>query len=107
MSKQRAARRAVREAQEQRVRDARARAVARRNRRRAVVRRLTPRLPDRRVGKLFPRRTRTQRILIALAFAAGVAAVWYSFDDLTTRIALTATLVVVLPAIVVIAFGRR
>lgn len=56
---------------------------------------------------MFPRRTRRQRTMIALATAVAITLVWYYFDDLPTRIALTATFVVALPAIIVIAFGRR
>ncbi|MDI5943746.1 hypothetical protein QLR68_37585, partial [Micromonospora sp. DH15] len=52
MSKERARRRAAREAQLERERAVRRRRVARRERRRAVVRRLTPRWPRLRAGLL-------------------------------------------------------
>jgi hypothetical protein len=107
MSKQRAIQRAARLAAEQREREARARAAARRAKRKAVVRKLTPRRPDRRVGKLYPRRTRAQRVGIVLAYLAAVALIWYFVDDMPTRIALVAALTVAAPAITVIAFGRR
>jgi hypothetical protein len=107
MSKQRAVRRAVREAEAAAARAARERAAARRTRRRAIVRRLTPRLPHRRVGKLYPRRSRAERTLIVALLALSVFIVWMTVDDLATRIALTATLLIAAPAIVVLAFGRR
>jgi hypothetical protein len=36
-----------------------------------------------------------------------IAAIWLLFDDLATRVALTAALLVALPAIIVAALGRR
>jgi len=60
-----------------------------------------------RVGKLYPRRTRGQRALIALVLIALIGLVWYEFDDIATRIAMTIVVLLVLPAAVVIAFGRR
>jgi hypothetical protein len=108
MSKERAVRRAAREAEALAARNARARTVARRAKRREIKRKLTPTLSRRgRVGKMFPRRSTGERTIIALAFAVGVFAIWDLFDDLATRIALTAILVLALPAVVVIAFGRR
>ncbi len=108
MSKERAIRRAAREAEEAAVRAKRSRAVARRARGRAIRRKLTPRLPDRgRVGKLYPRRTRGERAIIVVVFAVLVLFIWTYFDDLTTRIALIVTMLIVMPAVVVLAFGRR
>jgi hypothetical protein len=107
MSKERAIRRAAREAEAATARAARERAAARRARRRAVAQRIVPRRPDRRVGKLFPRRSRAERTFIVVLFALSVFVVWITVDDLATRIALTATLVIVAPAIVVLALGRR
>jgi hypothetical protein len=108
MSKERALRRAEREATEQAAKSARARKVARKAKQRELARRLKPRLPKRgRVGKLYPRRTPGQRGIIVLVVAAVLGLIWYEFDDITTRIALTAIVLLVLPAAVVIAFGRR
>ncbi len=108
MSKERALRRAAREAEEATARAARAREVARRAKRREIKRKLTPKLPKRgRVGKLYPRRKPGERVLIAMVFVILLALVWYEFSDLTTRIALTVVLLLVMPAAVVIAFGRR
>ncbi|GAA5196728.1 hypothetical protein GCM10023322_66380 [Rugosimonospora acidiphila] len=107
MSKERAARRAVRLAEAQREQAARERAATRRARRRALVRRVTPRLPDRRTGRLYPRRTRAQRAAIGLAALVAIALVWMYVEDLGARIALTALVIVALPAIIVLTFDRR
>jgi hypothetical protein len=107
MSKERAMRRATREAEAAAARAARERAAARRAARRRVLRRVTPRLPDRRVGKLYPRRSYGERVLILVAALVAVAFIWLYVGDITTRIALTATLVVVAPAVIVLALGRR
>jgi len=108
MSKERARRRAVREAEQAKARAARARLVARRDRRRAVARRLKASLPKRRrVGRLLPRRTPGQRALIVGCVAAAILAIWYEVTDLDARIALTAVVLIATPAVVVLAFGRR
>jgi hypothetical protein len=108
MSKDRAVRRAAREAEEQAARAVRARQVARRAKRRELKRRLTPTLPKRgRVGKMMPRRTPAQRAWIGFALAAVLFLIWYVIGDLDTRIAMTAVTLLATPAIVVLAFGRR
>ena len=107
MSKERAMRRAAREAQAAKARAARERAVARKAKRRQMLRRVTPRRPDRRVGKLYPRRSYGERVLIVLAAAVSIWLIWSYVASFATRIALTATLVVVAPAVIVLAFGRR
>jgi hypothetical protein len=107
MSKERAIRRAARQAEAAAARAARERATARRVARRRVLRCLTPRLPDRRVGRLYPRRTYGERVLIIVAAAVALVLIWTYIDGLTTRIALTVTLAIAAPAIVVLAFGRR
>jgi hypothetical protein len=107
MSKERARRRAERQVQQERDRAARARKVARRDARRRIVRRLTPRLPDRRTGRLYPRRTRTQRAAIVVAAVIVIGLIWLNFDDLATRIALTGLVVLASPALVVLTLDRR
>jgi hypothetical protein len=107
MSKERAARRAVRLAEAQRERAARERVAARRARRRAALRRLTPRLPDRRTGRLYARRSRAQRAGIGLVAALAVALIWLRVGDLGARIALTALVLVASPALIVLTFDRR
>jgi Flp pilus assembly protein TadB len=107
MSKERARRRAARLAEAKRQRSARAAAVARRQRRRALVRRLTPRLPDRRTGRLFARRTRVERAGIVALSLAALGVVWLVVEPLALRLALIALLVIALPALVVISLDRR
>ncbi|MER7168373.1 hypothetical protein ABT336_20190 [Micromonospora sp. NPDC000207] len=106
MSKERARLRAVREAQRDRERAVRRRQVARRERRRALVRRLTPRWRRRRTGRLL-RHTRRERLTIAASTGLAVLAIWVFVDPLGLRLALIALLLLVLPAIVVIALDRR
>jgi len=107
MSKERARRRAVREAAAEVARVRRQREVARRARRRALLRRLTPRLPDRRTGRLFARRHRGQRAVIAVLTLAAALVVWLLVDSLALRLALLALIALALPAFVVIALDRR
>ncbi|GGL96256.1 MULTISPECIES: hypothetical protein [Micromonospora] len=106
MSKERARLRAVRQAQQERDRAVRQRRVARRQRRRALVRRLTPRWRRRRTGRL-PRHTRRERTAIVLLTGAALIGIWSLVDNLALRLALIALLLLVLPAIVVIALDRR
>src|SRR5882724_4804959 len=107
MSKERARRRAEREAAAEITRARRERELDRRARRRAIVRKITPRRPDRRVGKLYPRRTRAERWAAVIVFALLTWLVWYYFDDLSTRIALTVALALATPVLMVVAFGKR
>jgi hypothetical protein len=100
-------RRAEREAEAARARAARERAAARKAKRRQILRRVTPRRPDRRVGKLYPRRSYGERVLIVLAAAVAIWLIWSYVASFATRVALTATLLIVAPAIIVLAFGRR
>ncbi|PZG01379.1 hypothetical protein [Micromonospora deserti] len=106
MSKERARRRAAREAEAARERFVRQRQLARRARRRALVRRMTPTWRRGRTGRL-PRRSRGERAAIVLLTLAAMILIWSLVDDLALRIALSALLVLVLPAIVVIALDRR
>src|SRR5215475_6795040 len=107
MSKERARRRAEREAAAEVARARRERELNRRARRRAIVRKLTPRRPDRRVGKLYPRRSRGERWAAIVAFGLLTALIWAVFDDLSTRIALTVALALATPVVIVVAFGKR
>ncbi|MCX5066351.1 hypothetical protein OOJ91_10730 [Micromonospora lupini] len=106
MSRERARRRAEREAVLARERAARQRRVARRQRRRAVVRLLTPQLRRGRTGRLA-RHTRGERAAIVLLTGAALILIWTFVDDLALRVALIVLLLLVLPAIVVIALDRR
>jgi Flp pilus assembly protein TadB len=104
MSKERAKRRVERLAVLEKEKAARARKVARRQRRRALVRRLTPQ--TRNAGRLH-RRSRRQRLGIGLVPLLAVVAIWLLVPDLALRIVLTAMIVVAVPALVVLALGRR
>jgi len=104
VSKERAKRRAERLAVLEREKAARARAVARRQRRRVLVRRLTPRIG--RSGRLY-RRSRGERVGIAVVPVVAAAAIWLFVPDLGLRIVLTIVIVMALPALVVLVLGRR
>jgi Flp pilus assembly protein TadB len=106
LSKERARRREARQAELERERAACARRVARRARRRAVVRRLTPTPRRGRTGRLR-RHSRGERAAIVLLTGAAVAGIWSFVDDLALRLALVVLLLLVLPAVVVIALDRR
>ncbi|MEV4534964.1 hypothetical protein AB0J82_14150 [Asanoa sp. NPDC049518] len=105
MAKERALRRAAREAEAAKLRARRARVVARRQRRRALVARLTPK--RRRTGRLLARRTRGQRAGIAVVTLVLLALVWFLVDDVALRLVLTLLGLLCLPALVVVALGRR
>jgi len=105
VSKERARRRAERLAVLEREKAVRARKFARRQRRRAVVRRLTPgRLPS--SGRLH-RRSRAQRIGIVVVPLVAAIAVWVLVPDLALRVVLTAMIVIAVPALVVLVLGKR
>jgi predicted small integral membrane protein len=84
-----------------------AEARARRERRRAVWRRLRPRRPDRRVGRLFARRSRPQRAAIGTVGAVLVGLVWLLADSLATKVAVTVLIALAAPAAIVLTFDRR
>jgi Flp pilus assembly protein TadB len=107
MSKQRALRRAARLAQAEKARAVRERTLRRRAARRELTRRLRPRLPDRRTGRLYPRRSRAQRAAIVLAAGVALTLIWLLADSLATRIALTALVAVGSPALIVLTLDRR
>ena len=105
MSRERALRRAAREAETERRRVRHEKARERATRRRALAKRLAPRRG--RTGRLYARRALAQRIGIGLVAALAVAAVWWQFEDLATRLALTVVIAVAAPAAVVLTFDRR
>jgi len=105
LAKERALRRAAREAEAERLRAARARAEARRRRRRQLVRRLTPQ--RRRTGRLFARRSRGERAGIGVVTLLLLGVVWWLVDDLALRLVLTVLGLLCLPALVIVALGRR
>ncbi|MFI7597762.1 hypothetical protein [Actinoplanes sp. NPDC049681] len=104
MSKERARRRAERLAVLEKERAARARRVARRDRRRALVRSLRPQ--RRGSGRLY-RRSRTQRAGIVVVPLLASAVIWFLVPELALRLVLITLIVLVLPALVVVVLGRR
>jgi hypothetical protein len=104
VSKERARRRAERMAVLEKEKAARARKVARRQRRRVVLRRMTPRIGS--AGRLH-RRSRGQRIGIVVAPLLAALAVWLLVPDLALRVILTAMIVIAVPALVVLVLGKR
>jgi len=104
VSKQRARRRAERLAVLEKEKAARARKVARRQRRRTLVRRLTPRIGS--SGRLR-RRSRGQRIGIVVVPVVAAVAIWLLVPDLALRVVLTAMIVIAVPALVVLVLGKR
>ena len=107
MSRERALRRAARLAETERAVVARARSQRRRARLRVLRHSVRPRLRGGRTGRLYPRRTRAQRIGIAIVALALLGYIWLEIDSLPTRIALTALVVVGSPALIVITLDRR
>ncbi|RIV38496.1 hypothetical protein [Micromonospora radicis] len=105
MSKERAQRRAAREAEAARRRVARERALARRARRRALIRKMVPTRRGR-TGRLRRYSRRERATIVALTLAV-VALIWVLVPDLGLRIVLVVLLLLVLPVIVVIALDRR
>jgi Flp pilus assembly protein TadB len=104
VSKERARRRAERVAVLEKEKAARARKVARRQRRRAALRRMTPRLGS--AGRLH-RRSRAQRIGIVVVPLLAALVVWLLVPDPALRIVLTAMIVIAVPALVVLVLGKR
>jgi hypothetical protein len=106
VSKERARLRAERAAVVEREKSKRARRVARRLRRQALLRNLKPRRRHR-TGRLLVRRSRGQRLGIVLLPILAVMAVWLLVPEPALRLVLIAMIILVLPAVVVIVLGRR
>jgi Flp pilus assembly protein TadB len=104
VSKERARRRAERLAVLEKEKAARARKVARRQRRRGLVRKLTPQ--RRSSGRLY-KRSRAQRLGIVVVPVVASAVIWFLVPELALRLVLIAMIVLVLPALVVVVLGRR
>jgi Flp pilus assembly protein TadB len=104
MSKQRALRRAAREAEAQKHRVRRERAA----RRRALLRRLRPTRPRRRRnGRLPIGLTRAERAAIIVGALVALGLVWLLVDGMSTRIAFTALIALCAPALIVLTVDRR
>ena len=105
MSKERARRRAEREALRAAAAAKREQLERRRARRRALLRRLTPKRGRRAWG--LGRRSPGQRALIGVLAIALFGLVWYLVDDWPLRIAFWLLVLLMLPAIAVITFDRK
>jgi Flp pilus assembly protein TadB len=105
MSKDRARRRAEREAAQAAALAARGRREQRVARRRALVRRLTPK-PGRRAW-LLGRRKPGQRFALGVVGIGALWLIWYLVDPLVLRIAFSLLLLLLLPVLAVMAFDRR
>jgi Flp pilus assembly protein TadB len=105
MSKERARRRALREAERAAAQAVRERRARRRAWRSSLARRLRP--APRRWTWGFGRRSPAQRAILAGAAVVLLLAVWYFADSLATRLALTALVLLLLPVLAVVAFGRK
>lgn len=106
MSKERARRRAVRQAEVSRQKEVR----ARRQRRRTAVGRLAPPVPAlprrRRVARMWTRRSRTQRVTIFVIALAVVVLTFLLTDSWGIRLAVVALVGIGTPALTTIALGR-
>jgi hypothetical protein len=107
MSRQRAQRRAVREAEAAQARTARERARRRIDRRRAALRRLRPRWVGRRTGRLYARRPPAQRATIVTTALGVLVLTWYLLEPLAVRVGITVLVALAAPALVVLTFDRR
>jgi Flp pilus assembly protein TadB len=105
MSKERARRRAVREAQRAAQQEARLRREARVARRRALLRRITPR--TRRWAWGLGRRSTGQRAFVVGVGLAAVGGVWYFVGSWPARVALWVLVALLLPVIAVVSFDRK
>jgi hypothetical protein len=103
LSKERAKRRALLEAE----RAERMRRHERKRARRAAVRRLVPKVRAGRTGKLFARRSAKQRAVIAILVLAVLVLVWTFIDSWPARIGISAIVIVATPALTVLVIDRR
>jgi Flp pilus assembly protein TadB len=111
MSKERARRRAEREAEAARLAEARERRQARQTRRHERRRRLTALLPRpvryARQGGVRARRRRSQNAGVMVLFLAVQSAGWLLLPSWTARFAVFVVSVLLLPVLVTLAFDRR
>ena len=105
VSKERARRRAERLAVLEREKAARARQAGRRQKRRALRRKLTPARRGR-TGRLHVF-TRAEKAGIVVVPLVAAVAVWILVPEVALRLVLIALIVLVLPALVVVVLGRR
>ena len=103
MSKERAKRRALLAAE----RAKRMQKFERRRARRAALRRMVPKVKVGRTGKIFPRRSRAQRSVIALLVLVVLLLVWTFVDSVAARIGISAVVIIATPALTVLVLDRR
>jgi hypothetical protein len=104
VSRERALRRAAREAEAEKVRVRRERAA----RRRRLIRRLHPALPRRgRSGRLPSRLTRAERASIVVGSLTALTFVWLLVDGVSTRIALSVLILLGAPVLFALTLDRR
>ncbi|MEV0389745.1 hypothetical protein [Nonomuraea sp. NPDC050643] len=108
MSKERARRRAEREAERARAIRANEKRQARRSRRRALLTRALPR-PVRfyRQGGLLARRHRVQNVVVALGFLLVQALVWLVWGSFPLSFGVLILSLLLAPVVVTLAFDRR
>ncbi|MEU6710879.1 hypothetical protein ABZ897_05300 [Nonomuraea sp. NPDC046802] len=108
MSKERARRRAEREAERARAAQVNEERQARRARRRALLARLTPR-PVRfyRQGGLIARRHRAQNVVAGAGFLIVQAIVWLIWGSLPVSLAVLVFSLLLAPVVMTLAFDRR
>ncbi|MFJ2029397.1 hypothetical protein [Streptosporangium sp. NPDC087985] len=112
MSKERARRRAEREAEQERLVALRAEREARRVRRRERIGRVTALLPRRPVriavqGGIMARRRRAQNGLVAVLFFVVQAIAWLLWSSWTARFGVFVLSVLFVPLFVTLVFDRR
>ncbi len=107
MSKERARRRAVAQAERERQQAAEARRDRRRDRRQARIDGLRARVPRRRrVARIWSRRSKAQRATVALVALAVVVLTFLLTDSWSIRIAVLALTAISGPALTTLALGR-
>jgi hypothetical protein len=111
MSKERAKRRAVREAERERLAAIRARREARATRRRQLRGRITAVLPRptrvARQGGYLARRRRAQNAVMALLWFLIQALAWILLDTWMGRLAVFGVSILLIPVLVTVFFDRR
>jgi chromatin segregation and condensation protein Rec8/ScpA/Scc1 (kleisin family) len=108
VAKERAARRAEREAAHRKLMEKRGRQEARRKSRRELWRKISLYdLRRRSTGTLFARRNRAQRAIVAIFAVLVLILIWQLVHNLALQVALTALLLLFLPVLVIVVFDKR
>ncbi|MER7369882.1 hypothetical protein [Nonomuraea wenchangensis] len=108
MSKERARRRAEREAERARAMRVNEERQARGARRRAILARLVPRpVRVRRQGGLIARRHRVQNVVVGAAFLLVQALAWLMWGSPAVSFAVLVLSLLLVPVVVTLAFDRR